>query len=175
MKLAEKFRIPVITLVDTPGAYPGLEAEERGQGEAIARNIFEMTMLKTPIFTYIIGEGASGGALGIGVGNKVYMLENTWYTVIAPESCSSILWRNWDHKEDAANALNLTPKDALREKFIDGIVEEPLGGAHYDPETTYLNLKNSILQNIKAFSKFTGKELETQRQEKFIAMGQFKG
>jgi acetyl-CoA carboxylase carboxyl transferase subunit alpha len=175
MKLAEKFRIPVITLVDTPGAYPGLEAEERGQGEAIARNIFEMTMLKTPIFTYIIGEGASGGALGIGVGNKVYMLENTWYTVIAPESCSSILWRNWDHKEDAANALNLTPKDALREKFIDGIVEEPLGGAHYDPETTYLNLKNSILQNIKAFSKFTGKELETPRQEKFIAMGQFKG
>ena len=175
MKLAEKFRIPVITLVDTPGAYPGLEAEERGQGEAIARNIFEMTMLKTPIFTYIIGEGASGGALGSGVGNKVYMLENTWYTVIAPESCSSILWRNWDHKEDAANALNLTPKDALREKFIDGIVEEPLGGAHYDPETTYLNLKNSILQNIKAFSKFTGKELETQRQEKFIAMGQFKG
>ena len=175
MKLAEKFKIPVVTLVDTPGAYPGLEAEERGQGEAIARNIFEMTMLKTPIFTYIIGEGASGGALGIGVGNKVYMLENTWYTVIAPESCSSILWRNWDHKEDAANALNLTPKDALREKFIDGIIEEPLGGAHYDPETTYLNLKASILQNIKAFSKFTGKELETQRQDKFIAMGQFKG
>jgi acetyl-CoA carboxylase carboxyl transferase subunit alpha len=175
MKLAEKFNIPVVTLVDTPGAYPGLEAEERGQGEAIARNIFEMVQLKTPIFTYIIGEGASGGALGIGVGNKVYMLENTWYTVIAPESCSSILWRNWDHKEDAANALNLTPADALREKFIDGIIEEPLGGAQYDQETTYLNLKNSILQNIKAFSKFTGQELETQRQDKFIAMGQFKG
>ena len=175
MKLAEKFRIPVITLVDTPGAYPGLEAEERGQGEAIARNIFEMTMLKTPIFTYIIGEGASGGALGIGVGNKVYMLENTWYSVIAPESCSSILWRNWDHKEDAANALKLTPNDMLGNKLIDGIVEEPLGGAHYEPAIAYKNLKNSILQNIKAFSKFTGRELEEQRQEKFIAMGEFKG
>ena len=175
MKLAEKFRIPVITLVDTPGAYPGLEAEERGQGEAIARNIFEMTMLKTPIFTYIIGEGASGGALGIGVGNKVYMLENTWYSVIAPESCSSILWRNWDHKEDAANALKLTPNDMLGNKLIDGIVEEPLGGAHYEPAVAYKNLKNSILQNIKAFSKFTGRELEEQRQEKFIAMGEYKG
>ena len=175
MKLAEKFHIPVISLIDTPGAYPGLEAEERGQGEAIARNIYEMTMLKTPIFVYIIGEGASGGALGIGVGNKVYMLENTWYTVIAPESCSSILWRNWDHKEDAANALKLTPHDALKEKFIDGIIEEPLGGAHYEPQVAYDHLKASILQNIKAFSKFTGKELETQRQDKFIAMGQFKG
>ena len=175
MKLAEKFHIPVITLVDTPGAYPGLEAEERGQGEAIARNIYEMTMLKTPIFTYIIGEGASGGALGIGVGNKVYMLENTWYSVIAPESCSSILWRNWDHKEDAANALKLTPQNMLENKLIDGIIEEPLGGAHYDPATAYLNLKNSILQNIKAFSKFTGKELEEQRQDKFISMGEFKG
>jgi len=175
MKLAEKFHIPVVTFIDTPGAYPGLEAEERGQGEAIARNIYEMTMLKTPILTYIIGEGASGGALGIGVGNKVYMLENTWYSVIAPESCSSILWRNWDHKEDAANALKLTPKDMLENKLIDGIVEEPLGGAHYEPQTAYKNLKQSILQNIKAFSKFTGKELEEQRQEKFIAMGEFKG
>lgn len=175
MKLAEKFHIPIITLVDTPGAYPGLEAEERGQGEAIARNIYEMTMMKTPILTYIIGEGASGGALGIGVGNKVYMLENTWYSVIAPESCSSILWRNWDHKEDAANALKLTPADMLKNKLIDGIVEEPLGGAHYEPKVAYQNLKNSILQNIKAFSKFTGKELEEQRQEKFIAMGEFKG
>ena len=152
MKLAEKFHIPVISLIDTPGAYPGLEAEERGQGEAIARNIFEMTMLKTPIFVYIIGEGASGGALGIGVGNKVYMLENTWYTVIAPESCSSILWRNWDHKEDAANALKLTPTEALHEKFIDGIIEEPLGGAHYDPKVAYEHLKTSILHNIKALS-----------------------
>ena len=175
MKLAEKFRIPVITLIDTPGAYPGLEAEERGQGEAIARNIFEMVQLKTPIFTYIIGEGASGGALGIGVGNKVYMLENTWYTVIAPESCSSILWRNWDHKEDAANALKLTPKDALENKIIDGIIPEPLGGAHQEPKVAFENVKESILKNIKAFSKFTGKELETQRQDKFIAMGQFKG
>ena len=175
MKMAEKFGIPVLTLIDTPGAYPGLEAEERGQGEAIARNIFEMTMLKTPIFVYIIGEGASGGALGIGVGNKVYMLENTWYTVIAPESCSSILWRNWEHKEDAANALKLTPQDALKEKFIDGIIEEPLGGAQYEPQVAFEHLKVSILQNIKAFSKFTGKELETQRQDKFIAMGQFKG
>ncbi len=175
MKLAEKFKIPVITLVDTPGAYPGLEAEERGQGEAIARNIYEMTMLKTPIFTYIIGEGASGGALGIGVGNKVYMLENTWYSVIAPESCSSILWRNWDHKEDAANALKLTPNDMLENKLIDGIIEEPLGGAHYEPSVAYKNLKQSILQNIKAFSKFTGKELEEQRQQKFIAMGEFVG
>lgn len=175
MKLAEKFSIPVITLIDTPGAYPGLEAEERGQGEAIARNIFEMVQLKTPIFTYIIGEGASGGALGIGVGNKVYMLENTWYTVIAPESCSSILWRNWDHKEDAANALKLTPNDALENKIIDGIIPEPLGGAHHDPAVAFENVKQSILKNLKAFSKFTGKELETQRQEKFIAMGEFKG
>ncbi len=175
MLLAEKFKIPIITLLDTPGAYPGLEAEERGQGEAIAKNIYEMVQLKTPIFTYVIGEGASGGALGIGVGNKVYMLEYTWYSVIAPESCSSILWRNWEHKEDAANALKLTPKDMLKNKIIDGIVEEPLGGAHYDPQVAYKNLKASILQNIKAFSKFSGKELEEQRQEKFIAMGEFKG
>lgn len=175
MKLAEKFKIPVVTLIDTPGAYPGLEAEERGQGEAIARNIFEMVQLQTPIFCYIVGEGASGGALGIGVGNKVYMLENTWYTVIAPESCSSILWRNWNHKEDAANALKLTPKDALEHKFIDGIIQEPLGGAHYEPSVAYENLKHSIVQNIKAFSNFTGKELEQQRQDKFISMGQFKG
>lgn len=174
MKLAEKFNIPIVTLIDTPGAYPGLEAEERGQGEAIARNIYEMVQLKVPIFTYIVGEGASGGALGIGVGNKVYMLEYTWYSVIAPESCSSILWRNWDYKEDAANALKLTPKDMLANKLIDGIIEEPLGGAHYEPETAYQNVKNSILQNIIAFSKFSGKELESQRQEKFIAMGEFK-
>lgn len=175
MQLAEKFHIPIITLLDTPGAYPGLEAEERGQGEAIAKNIFEMVQMKTPIFTYVIGEGASGGALGIGVGNKVYMLENTWYSVIAPESCSSILWRNWDHKEDAANALKLTPKDMLQNKIIDGIIEEPLGGAQYDPEAAYHNVKASILNNIKAFKKFNDKELVDQRQEKFIAMGEFKG
>jgi len=175
MQLAEKFKIPVITFLDTPGAYPGLEAEERGQGEAIAKNIYEMVKLKTPIFTYVIGEGASGGALGIGVGNKVYMLQYTWYSVIAPESCSSILWRNWDHKEDAANALKLTPADMLKNKIIDGIIEEPLGGAQYDPEVAYQNVKQSIIHNIKAFSKFTERELIEQRQEKFIAMGEFKG
>ena len=175
MKLAEKFNIPIITLLDTPGAYPGLEAEERGQGEAIARNIFEMVQLKTPILTYIIGEGASGGALGIGVGNKVYMLQYTWYSVIAPESCSSILWRNWNHKEDAANALKLTPNDMLKNKIIDGIIEEPLGGAHYNPAVAFENLKASILQNIESFSSFTKEELVKQRQDKFIAMGQFKG
>ena len=175
MQLAEKFGIPIVTFLDTPGAYPGLEAEERGQGEAIAKNIYEMVQMKTPIFTYVIGEGASGGALGIGVGNKVYMLQYTWYSVIAPESCSSILWRNWDHKEDAANALKLTPNDMLKNKIIDGIIEEPLGGAQYDPQVAYQNVKQSILHNIKAFSKFTGKELMEQRQEKFIAMGEFKG
>lgn len=175
MQMAEKFNLPIVTLIDTPGAYPGLEAEERGQGEAIARNILEMAKLKTPIFAYVIGEGASGGALGIGVGNKVYMLENTWYSVISPESCSSILWRNWEHKEDAANALKLTPKDMLKNKLIDGIVEEPLGGAHYEPAVIYQNLKTSILKNIKAFSKFSGEELAVQRQEKFVEMGEFKG
>ena len=175
MKLAEKFNIPVVTLIDTPGAYPGLEAEERGQGEAIARNIFEMTTLKTPVLCYIIGEGASGGALGIGVGNRVFMLENTWYTVIAPESCSSILWRNWNHKEDAANALKLTPQDALEHKFIDGIVPEPLGGAHYEPQVAFDNLKKSILENIQDFAGYSTEELVRQRQDKFIAMGQYNG
>ena len=175
MKLAEKFRIPVITFIDTPGAYPGLEAEERGQGEAIARNIYEMCQMKTPIITIIIGEGASGGALGIGVGNKVYMLENTWYSVIAPESCSSILWRSWEYKETAANALKLTPEDMLREKFIDGIIEEPLGGAHYEPYEAYDNVKKTILANIKTLKNFTGEELMHHRQEKFIAMGKFLG
>ncbi|MCL4153849.1 UNVERIFIED_CONTAM: hypothetical protein GTU68_006351, partial [Idotea baltica] len=130
MKMAEKFGIPVVTLIDTPGAYPGLEAEERGQGEAIARNIFEMTILKTPIISIVIGEGASGGAVGIGVGDRVYMMENTWYTVISPESCSSILWRSWDHKEEAAEALKLTAKDMKKQGLIDGIIKEPFGGAH---------------------------------------------
>lgn len=175
MKLAEKFNIPIVTLVDTPGAYPGLEAEERGQGEAIARNIFEMHLLKTPIFTYVIGEGASGGALGLGVGNKVYMLQYTWYSVISPESCSSILWRNWDHKEDAANALKLTPQNALENGIIDGIIEEPLGGAHYNPKEASENLKKSILSNIKSFSKFSKKDLVEQRQNKFVEMGKYKG
>ncbi|MEJ8598082.1 acetyl-CoA carboxylase carboxyltransferase subunit alpha [Riemerella anatipestifer] len=175
MKLAEKFNIPVVTFIDTPGAYPGLEAEERGQGEAIARNIYEMCQLKTPIFCYVIGEGASGGALGIGVGNKVYMMENSWYSVISPENCSAILWRNWEHKEEAASTMKLTAQDSLKEKIIDGIIEEPLGGAHYDPSVVYQNVKNSILNNIKAFKKFSAKELESQRQDKFISMGRFKG
>ena len=174
MKLAEKFNIPIITFMDTPGAYPGLEAEERGQGEAIAKNIYEMALLKVPVFCYVIGEGASGGALGIGVGNKVYMMQYSWYSVISPESCSSILWRNWEHKEDAANALKLTPKDMLKNKIIDGIIEEPLGGAHYDSKQACENLKKSILQNISAFKKFSQEEIITQRQEKFIAMGHFK-
>ena len=134
MKSAEKFGIPVLTLIDTPGAYPGLEAEERGQGEAIARNILEMTRLKVPIITVIIGEGASGGALGIGVGDRVLMLENTWYSVISPESCSSILWRSWEYKEQAAEALKLTAKDMKRMKLVDEIIKEPLGGAHKNPE-----------------------------------------
>ncbi|MHA6696468.1 acetyl-CoA carboxylase carboxyltransferase subunit alpha [Chryseobacterium sp. A321] len=175
MKLAEKFNIPVITLLDTPGAYPGLEAEERGQGEAIAKNIYEMVQLKTPILTYVIGEGASGGALGIGVGNKVFMLQYTWYSVIAPESCSSILWRNWEHKEDAANALKLTPKDMLKNKIIDGIIEEPLGGAQYDPKLAYQNLKSSVLENLAYYKHMTPKELVNQRQNKFVEMGEWKG
>ena len=137
MRQAEKFNIPIVTLIDTPGAFPGLEAEERGQGEAIARNIYEMMNIEVPIINIIIGEGASGGALGIGVGDKILMLENTWYSVISPESCSSILWRSWEHKEEAADALKLTAKDMLKNKLIDKIVPEPLGGAHYDPDQTY--------------------------------------
>lgn len=148
MKMAEKFNIPVVTLLDTPGAYPGLEAEERGQGEAIARNILEMTRLKTPIITIVIGEGASGGALGIGVGDKVYMMENTWYTVISPESCSSILWRSWEYKEQAAEALKLTGTDMKKLKLIDGIIKEPLGGAHYDRESAFFSSRRT---NYKGF------------------------
>lgn len=175
MKMAEKFNIPIVTLIDTPGAYPGLEAEERGQGEAIARNIYEMSLLKVPVIAIVIGEGASGGALGIGVGNKVYMMENTWYSVISPESCSSILWRSWEHKETAAEALKLTPENMLKEKLIDGIIAEPLGGAHYDPKATFETLKSTILKSVKAYKGFSGEELSAQRQEKFIAMGQYKG
>lgn len=175
MKLAEKFNIPIVTFIDTPGAYPGLEAEERGQGEAIARNIYEMSLLKVPVISIVIGEGASGGALGIGVGNKVYMLENTWYSVISPENCSAILWRSWQHKETAAEVMKLTAEDMLKERIIDGIIEEPLGGAHYDPVATFENVKNTIVKNIKAYKGFTGEELSSQRQEKFIAMGQYKG
>lgn len=175
MKLAEKFNIPIVCLIDTPGAYPGLEAEERGQGEAIARNIYEMLSLKVPVLCIIIGEGASGGALGIGVGNLVYMLENTWYSVISPESCSSILWRSWQYKEKAAEELKLTPDDMKKQGLIDLIIKEPLGGAHYDPEQTYKNVKKEILKAIVVLQKMSGDELKAHRQEKFTSMGVFEG
>ena len=172
MKSAEKFDIPIITFIDTPGAFPGLEAEERGQGEAIARNIYEMMSLSVPIFVVIIGEGASGGALGIGVGDKIFMLENTWYSVISPESCSSILWRSWEHKEEAAEALKLTSKDMLQNKLIDKIIKEPLGGAHYDRETTFLNVKKEILSAFRQVSKIEARTRVEQRRNKFIGMGE---
>lgn len=175
MKMAEKFDIPVVTLIDTPGAYPGLEAEERGQGEAIARNIFEMTRLKTPIISIIIGEGASGGAVGIGVGDKVMMLENTWYTVISPESCSSILWRSWEYKEIAAEALKLTAKDMSKQKLIDGIIKEPLGGAHTDREKTYKSVELAIKKAYKELSSLSKKKLVENRMEKYSNMGVYKG
>ena len=172
MKSAEKFNIPIITFIDTPGAFPGLEAEERGQGEAIARNIYEMMSLSVPIFVVIIGEGASGGALGIGVGDKIFMLENTWYSVISPESCSSILWRSWEHKEEAAEALKLTSKDMLQNKLIDKIIKEPLGGAHFDREATFLNVKKEILSAFKQVSKIESRTRVKQRRNKFIGMGE---
>jgi len=174
MKMAEKFGIPVVTLLDTPGAYPGLEAEERGQGEAIARNIFEMTRLQTPIITIVIGEGASGGAVGIGVGDRVYMMENTWYSVISPESCSSILWRSWEHKEEAAEALKLTAEDMKKQKLIDGIIKEPLGGAHYDRETAFKEVEKTILKAYKELKVLSTKELVKQRMAKYCSMGEFK-
>nr|WP_321245559.1 acetyl-CoA carboxylase carboxyltransferase subunit alpha [uncultured Psychroserpens sp.] len=175
MKSAEKFGIPVVTLIDTPGAYPGLEAEERGQGEAIARNILEMTRLKVPIITIIIGEGASGGALGIGVGNKVLMLENTWYSVISPESCSSILWRSWEYKEQAAEALKLTSPDMKRLKLIDEIIKEPLGGAHTDRAATFEAVKKAIEANYEALKNLSPKDLVNQRMDKYLEMGVYKG
>lgn len=175
MKSAEKFGIPVVTLLDTPGAYPGLEAEERGQGEAIARNILEMTRLKTPIITIIIGEGASGGALGIGVGDRVLMLENTWYSVISPESCSSILWRSWEHKETAAEALKLTAKDMKKQKLIDGIIKEPLGGAHRDRNKTFQTVSNAIEKHFGELKNLSPTDLINQRMEKYANMGVFKG
>ncbi len=175
MKSAEKFGIPVVTLIDTPGAYPGIEAEERGQGEAIARNILEMTRLKVPIIVAIIGEGASGGALGIGVGDKVLMLENTWYSVISPESCSSILWRSWEYKERAAEALKLTANDMKKLKLIDEIVREPAGGAHANREKTFDILKNKIATNFEELQKLSPKELLKQRMEKYADMGVFNG
>nr|AOE05688.1 acetyl-coenzyme A carboxyl transferase alpha chain [uncultured bacterium]CBL87409.1 acetyl-CoA carboxylase carboxyltransferase subunit alpha [uncultured Flavobacteriia bacterium] len=171
MKSAEKFGIPVVTLIDTPGAYPGLEAEERGQGEAIARNILEMTRLKVPIITIIIGEGASGGALGIGVGDRVLMLENTWYSVISPESCSSILWRSWEFKEQAAEALKLTAKDMKRMKLVDEIIKEPLGGAHKNPSKTYLSTQNAILKHYEELKNLSSKDLVAQRMNKYNEMG----
>ncbi|HUH51144.1 MAG TPA: acetyl-CoA carboxylase carboxyltransferase subunit alpha [Flavobacterium sp.] len=175
MKMAEKFGIPVLTLIDTPGAYPGLEAEERGQGEAIARNILEMSRLKVPIISIIIGEGASGGALGIGVGNKVYMLENTWYSVISPESCSSILWRTWDHKEEAAEALKLTSFDMKKNGLIDDIIPEPLGGAHYDKATTFATVKKYIVAAYDELSKLSTEKLVEERMNKYLKMGEYKG
>lgn len=174
MKMAEKFEIPVLTLVDTPGAYPGLEAEERGQGEAIARNIFEMTKLKTPIITIIIGEGASGGALGIGVGDVVLMLENSWYSVISPENCSSILWRSWNYKEQAAEALKLTASDGKKLKVVDGIIKEPLGGAHTDRDKTYKSVELAIKKVYSELSKLSTEELIKKRMDKYANIGVFK-
>lgn len=173
MKMAEKFNRPVVALIDTPGAFPGLEAEERGQGEAIARNIFEMARLKVPIICIIIGEGASGGALGIGVGDKVLMLENTWYSVISPESCSSILWRSWDFKEQAASALKLTADDMLKNKLIDGIIKEPLGGAHVNPEEIYKTVSAEIAKHYNKLKTLDVDKLIDKRVEKFCKMGVF--
>lgn len=171
MKLAEKFNKPVITFIDTPGASPGLEAEERGQGEAIARNLLEMSTLKVPIICVIIGEGASGGALGIGVGDKVMMLEYTWYSVISPESCSSILWRSWDYKEKAAEALKLTATDMLEQGLVDGIIKEPMGGAHNDPDAMYKTMKTELKRMLKELLSYTTEDLINSRIEKFSKMG----
>lgn len=172
-KMAEKFDMPVICLIDTPGAFPGLEAEERGQGEAIAKNLMVMATLKVPIICVVIGEGASGGALGIGVGDKVLMLENTWYSVISPESCSSILWRSWDYKEKAADALSLTSDKMLKNKLIDGIIPEPLGGAHNDPDAMFKTLKSELKKNIKELSEMSTKKLVNARIRKFSDMGSY--
>src|ERR1035437_9290569 len=174
MKLAEKFNKPVITMIDTPGAYPGLEAEERGQAEAIARNLFEMSRLKVPIIVVIIGEGASGGALGIGVGDRILMMENAWYSVISPESCSSILWRSWDYKEQAAEALKLTATDMLGQGIIDRIIPEPLGGAHRAPEVVFQSLKEILIEEISALQDLHRVETRSnldRRTEKFGRMG----
>ncbi len=173
MKLAEKFNRPIITLIDTPGAYPGLEAEERGQGEAIARNLKEMFMLKVPVICIIIGEGASGGALGIAIGDRVLMMENTWYSVISPESCSSILWRSWDYKEQAAESLKLTAKDMLEHGLIDGIIKEPLGGAHKDIKTAAAEVKMTIEKTLAELNKLQPEKRINDRIEKFSSMGKF--
>ena len=171
MKLAEKFSLPIVALIDTPGAYPGIEAEEKGQAEAIARNLYEMFKIKTQIIVVVIGEGASGGALGIGVGDKIMMLENTWYSVISPESCSSILWRSWDHKEQAAEALKLTPEDMKKNKLIDKIIKEPLGGAHQNPDKIYSSLKKEILNTFLNLKKQSISKLLENRMSRFTEMG----
>lgn len=171
MKLAEKFGKPVVCFIDTPGAYPGLEAEERGQAEAIARNLFEMTRLKVPVICIVIGEGASGGALGIGVGDRVFMLENTWYSVISPESCSSILWRSWEFKEKAAEVLKLTAPDMLQNKLIDAIIPEPLGGAHADPAQAASLVKKELLKSLAELSGKPSEQLIKERIDKFCSMG----
>lgn len=171
MKMAERFGFPVITLIDTPGAFPGIEAEERGQAEAIARNLFEMAKLEVPIISVIIGEGASGGAIGIGLGDQVFMLENTWYSVISPESCSSILWRSWDFKEQAAEALKLTADDMLSFGLIDGIIKEPLGGAHSAPEEMAAILKTYLEKALADLGKLTPDELVEARINKYSSMG----
>ncbi len=174
MKLAEKFNKPIVTLIDTPGAYPGLEAEERGQGEAIARNLYEMTLLKVPVICIIIGEGASGGALGIGIGDRVLMLENTWYSVISPESCSSILWRSWDYKEVAAEQLKLTANNMHKFDLVDGIIKEPVGGAHSFPEEMAKILKKQILKNLAVLDEMEPEERIKARIKKFSSMGRYK-
>ena len=171
MKLAEKFKKPIVTLIDTPGAYPGLEAEEHGQAEAIAHNIQTMFSLRVPIICIIIGEGASGGALGIAVGDRVLMLENTWYSVISPESCSSILWKSWDYKEQAAEVLKLTARDMLAQNLIDGIISEPLGGAHRDPVGMAATVKEEICKQLKTLNKLAPEERIKQRMAKFCKMG----
>jgi len=170
MKLAEKFNRPVITMLDTPGAFPGIEAEERGQAEAIARNLFEMSKLKVPIIVVIIGEGASGGALGIGVGDRILMMENAWYSVISPESCSSILWRSWDYKEQAAEALRLTAPDLVEQKIVDRIIKEPLGGAHRNAQEAAMILKDVLIEELKLLSKLKPDKLVERRIQKFAQM-----
>jgi len=174
MKLAEKFEIPIITLLDTPGAYPGLEAEERGQAEAIAKNLKMMATLKVPVVSVVIGEGASGGAIGIGMGNEVYMMENTWYSVISPESCSSILWKTWDYKEQAAAVLKLTAADLEEMEIIDGIIEEPLGGAHRDPDAAAEAVKKQLTKSLKRLGKLKSTTLVDRRIEKYSKMGEYK-
>lgn len=173
MKLAEKFKVPIITFLDTPGAFPGLEAEERGQAEAIARNLKMMALLKVPLITIVIGEGASGGAIGIGMGNEVYMMENTWYSVISPESCSSILWKTWDYKEQAAAVLKLTAKDLEELKVIDGVIPEPLGGAHRNPDEAAEFVKKQIIKSLKNLKKLSATKLVEQRIEKYSSIGAF--